>query len=368
MDKHQNVPPETRDWITNKFLPVVTKETDKSGYLVTPYVNVFRHDVEEGNHEFLTIPRFSNGYATVQNRPGIVFETHMLKPYKDRVLGTKAMLTSIIKLFNENADKILKMNRDADEYVIEHYAKENNAYPLTLELTDKADTVNFKGFKHSYYESSISGSKIIKYSGEKYDIRIPYFNHTKVKDSVYVPEEYLIPQEWKELVDIMKLHGIKVETLDHSQKFRVEKYKFKNVSFPKWPYESRFLPKYDYDVIEKTVKVPEGIYVVKTSQRTLPVILHLLEPLGPDSFVKWGFFNAIFEQKEYFSDYSMEPIAAKMMKENPELKEEFEQKLKTNEKFRKNPRARLDFFYQRSPYSDEELNMYPVMKVVRKND
>ena len=42
---------------------------------------------------------------------------------------------------------------------------------------------------------------------------------------------------------------------------------------------------------------------------------HLLEPQGPDSFVAWGFFDAIFEQKEYGEDYVVEKLARDMLDE-----------------------------------------------------
>jgi hypothetical protein len=88
-----------------------------------------------------------------------------------------------------------------------------------------------------------------------------------------------------------------------------------------------------------------------------------LEPKSADSFVQWGFMNQIFEQKEYYEDYVMEKLAEEMLKNNPELKKEFEEKLKTDEAFRNNPRARLDFFYERSPYPDKQLNVYPIMRI-----
>jgi hypothetical protein len=65
------------------------------------------------------------------------------------------------------------------------------------------------------------------------------------------------------------------------------------------------------------------------NQRTARVIAHILEPKAPDSYLYWGFFDAIFEQKEYAESYVMESLARKMLAEDPELKKEFEQ-MKTN--------------------------------------
>ena len=45
------------------------------------------------------------------------------------------------------------------------------------------------------------------------------------------------------------------------------------------------------------------------------------------------------------------------------LKREFEERLQSDESFAKNPGARLNFFYRRSPYWDAALNVYPVARL-----
>ena len=153
--------------------------------------------------------------------------------------------------------------------------------------------------------------------------------------------------------------------MQNDSKVIVERYKFKNVKFPQRSFEGRFIPQFEYDSFVDTVEVKRGDYLVPTAQKTLPVIAYLLEPLSPDSFVKWGFMNGIFEQKEYFEEYSMEPIAEKMAEENPKLKQEFMKKVDSDDKFKENPRKRLSFFYERSPYFDKQLNVYPIMRVIK---
>jgi len=94
------------------------------------------------------------------------------------------------------------------------------------------------------------------------------------------------------------------------------------------------------------------------------VIVNLLEPEAPDSFVNWGFFNAFFERKEYAEAYVMEPYAKQMMKEDSSLRNEFYKKLNEDESFRNNGGERLDFFYKRSPFYDRGENVYPILRMV----
>ena len=52
-----------------------------------------------------------------------------------------------------------------------------------------------------------------------------------------------------------------------------------------------------------------------------------------------------------------------MLKRDESLRREFAERLRTDESFAANPRARLRFFFERSPYMDSDLNLYPVARV-----
>ena len=364
IEKNGDVPPLTRDWIRNNYIPKMEKETEASGFKILPYVGFKDGDLRKGLVDWVSGPRFSHGYSAIQNRPGLLIETHMLKPYKERVFATKAVIMSTMNVVAQENKKLVELNKTADKYTIDTFAAGKKAFPLTFQMDDKTSQKIYRGIESDQIDSWITGKKIIHYTGEPFDLEVPFFDEAVTKDSVFAPKGYLIPAEFANIVEILKLHGIKVESIKKEKSFSVEKYKFKNVKFGFLPFEGRFQPHYEFDKSKETVTVPAGTFYVSVNQRTLGVILHLLEPLGPDSFMKWGFFNTIFEQKEYFEDYSMEPIARKMAKENSQLKEEFLKKVESDEKLKNSVRQRLDFFYQRSPYADKELNVYPILRVL----
>ena len=99
-------------------------------------------------------------------------------------------------------------------------------------------------------------------------------------------------------------------------------------------------------------------------QRAARVAAHLLEPGSPDALVSWGFFDTIFEQKEYAEEYVMERIGAGMLRDNAKLKKEFEEKVSSDSAFAASPHARLRWLYNRSPWADPLLNIYPVGRIV----
>lgn len=359
-----DVPPATRKLVKEELLPYFEKGVEEAGYLIAPYVSFVDKDYKNGISDWIGGPRYSNSYAGVQNRIGVLIETHMLKPYKDRVFGTKAMLESVIDYASKNHNKLIECSALADKYVVDKYYYEKQAFPIKYITSKNGTPFIYKGIKYELYDSKISGSKIKRFTGEKYDLEIPYYSEAMVSDSVYLPEAYIIPKEWSNLIEILELHGIKSERLSEQREIKVEKYKFKNVKFSSWPYESRMMPSFNYDILPQTLTVNKGDYWVSCNQTNIGMIAYLLEPKSDDSFVKWGSMNIIFEKKEYFEDYSMEPIAKKMYDNNEELRNEFLTKLESDSTFAKNPKERLNFFYERSPYYDNKLNYYPILRVL----
>lgn len=368
IEKFQNIYSGTAYWIKNNFIPYLEDRVNNTGFKVTKYIALrnWSAGLDSGIVNWAATPRFSNGYAAVQNRPALLIETHMLKPYKDRVFATEAMIESAIKYINEHPNELLKLNADADSSSMKEFHTDEKYLPVSFYTTNKHKEILFKGIQYRKDSSWVSGAKKIVYTGKKTDMNVSYYYDVRVRDSVSVPVAYLIPKEWGEwdnIIERIKMHGIKVEELLEDNLMEVTRYRFKNVNFASSSYEGHQRVDCDYDTLHETLMIPRGTYIINTNQRTIRVIANLLEPKSEDSFLRWGFFNSIFEQKEYFESYVMEKIALEMMKADPKLKQEFEKKLSGDKEFRNNPYARLNFFYERSPYYDKEKNMYPVMRV-----
>ena len=165
------------------------------------------------------------------------------------------------------------------------------------------------------------------------------------------------------MIGVVQAHGIRCERLLEPLTAEFESYRFEDVTFRKQPYEGRLLPKYTTRPVTQRRTLPAGSVVVPLDQSTAKVAIHLLEPEAPDSLVAWGFFNAIFEQKEYAEHYVLEELARKMLADDPELRERFESRIHEDRDFAADPWARLYFFYRRSPYWDERMNAYPVVRM-----
>lgn len=363
VEKYQNISNQISDLLRSRFVPYLISNVEKKGFKIFDYVALKHWDkgLDSGLVDWVTPPRLSTGYFALQNRPALLVETHMLKPYKNRVFSTKAVLETTLEFVFKNSSELVELNYQVDELTIIDYYGNNKYLPVKFKSTDKYDEVDFQGVEYYKEFSNISGAEKIVYTDKPKTFKVKFYRYHQVIDSVKVPSYYVIPVEYFDLVKRLQLHGVRFSTFQTDTLVRVKRYKFDNVKFAERPYESRFIPTFMIEEFYENVKLPRGTIIVPTNQRTLRILVNLLEPKSDDSFVKWGFMNSIFEQKEYFESYVMEKIADDMLKNDKSLKEEFEARLKTDESFRNSPYQRLNFFYKKSPYWDKNLNVYPIM-------
>lgn len=352
--------PSVLQW-TRAMQTAVLPQMVQDGYLVAPYfddVNLAHPETTVSVSDFG--PRYSTGYLTAQNRPAMLVETHMLKPYKHRVETTYQINYRTIAYVGANSAALKAANREADQ--AETQTKAGEPFVLSAKTTEATRPYTFLGYKYTPFQSEITGSMVQAWKPE------PVNTPTTLRDQ-YAPDvtraapaAYALPPQWKEVIARLDLHGLTYTRLKHPLTARFATYRFENVSFPAAPFESRFTPTFTSVVLSEDRTLPVGTVVVPTAQVGAKLLLHLLEPDAPDSLVHWGLFNTIFEPKEYFEEYSMEPIARKMLEADPKLKAEFDERSK-DPKFAQSPRARLEFFYTRSPYYDVRLNKYPVVRL-----
>jgi len=194
---------------------------------------------------------------------------------------------------------------------------------------------------------------------------VPMYKELRVKSEVVPPLSYIVPAQWADVIDVLQVHGVKLQRTTAPATIEVESYRFHDVKWPGGSFEGRQMPSYRSELVRISRTFPPGSVVVPVGQTLSRLVINLLEPDAPDSFVRWGFFNATFEQKEYAENYILEKLAREMLANEAKLKEEFDRKIANDPAFAGSARERLMFFYRRSPYWDpSNMNLYPVGRIV----
>lgn len=356
-------------WQEQTYLPFIEKEMHKAGFPIFPYVS-FRqwHDPRSGLVSGVAGPMFSQGYTALRNCPGLLIETHMLKPYKMRVESTRKMIEATLELLNKQSEELSKLISEANDYTASDDFREK-PFPLKFEVNMLDSTmVSFDGFAYDITKSALTGGDLFTYDNTNaVTFKLPLFNHTKISNEVKLPEAYVIPPEWTEIIRRLQLHGVRMTKLEKETYLDVETYFFNSVTWQKSPYEGRHrVAQAQFETRLKTMPFAEGSALVPMDQPLAPLIAQMLEPRGNGSFLEWGFFNVIFEQKEYAESYVMEPLASKMCDSIPGLKEAFEAKKAENADFAANDWAQLNWFYSQTPWWDSHYMVYPVARIMKK--
>jgi len=356
-----NMEPSQTAWLKTQYLDPLKSEMEKKSFLMFRYVS-FRnwHNPKSGISAWVSSPALSQGYTAIKNRAGLLLETHMLKPYKVRVESTYAAILSSMELIGKSASSLKFINREADKYTASESFRKK-PYAVNYKASDEVRKVEFLGVEYVKDSSELTGGTWYNYSGPEKTMEINFYDDMQAVEFVQIPRAYIIPPEWTDLIERLDIHGINYVRLDKAELFDVTMLYLNNVTFAERPYEGAFRVRdFDVDSITGSYEFPKHSVVVHTDTKYAKVIAHLIDPTAPSSLLRWGYFNAIFEQKEYAENYVMEVMAPEMIAKNPDLLTEFKQYLDKNPEVKGNQGLMLSWFYQRTAYWDKQKDLYPI--------
>ena len=354
--------PLVSEFMTDKVLPKLYTEMEKKGWEMVPYVNT-RGLPETGIYGFFDSPRYSSGYAALHHTISFMPETHMLKPYKDRVLSTYAFLQVGADFMVKNGKELSKIRKD-----VKNRLKNQTTFPLTYTVDTKTnDSILFKGYTAGYKKSEVSGLDRLYYDRSKpWEKMIPYYNHYAPVLSIQKPAGYIIPQAYERILHLMQINGVVIERLEKDTIIKVEMYRIDKFETSKTAYEGHYNhSQTEVSVFNTNKQFFKGDFLILTNQAANKYIIETLEPQATDSWFNWNFFDGILAQKEYFSDYVFEDLAADILLKNPELKAKLEDKKSKDPQLAKDARGQLDFVYKNSPYYEPTHMVYPVARLIR---
>ncbi len=353
----------------DSLIPGVYESLRKRNIEPCPYVYHFSSTPDSGWVEFFDSPRFSSGYASLHHCMAILSETHMLKPFKQRVEYTLAFLEEMINYCNRHNKAIISTR----ETQLIHEMVSAKPIGITWEVDSSVyRRIPFKGYEPQHITSNVSGEPRLFYSKKRpYERDVKFFDNFKSVVKIKAPRMYLVPLAYSKLIEELKLNRILPDTflslvITNDTLIFVEVYHIDSFKTMIKPYEGHYLH-YQTAVSSefKKVFIPGGTYLMLKiyRQESEKFLVNTLEPSAPDSYFNWNFFDGILQQKEGYSDYVFEDVAADILKKQPALREEFLEKKKKDAAFAASPQAQLDWVYKHSVYYEGTVNLYPVYRV-----
>ena len=351
------------DYMNKEFEPALYTLMKEKGYDLVPYVNSFDDTPENGWPEYWDSPRYSSGYATLWHSFAFVPETHMLKSYEQRVQSTYALMQCFIEFTSKNSEK-LKQLRDQTKQSVKAQAE----FPISWQL-DRSQwkEITYKGYESGYKLSDVSGLPRLFYDRTKpFEKRVKIFNYFPPKTFIKKPVAYIIPQGWWKVIDLLKLNRVEMQQLKKDTAMEVEVYHIDDYKSSPRQYEMHHLNgDVKISATKQKINFRRGDWYILMNQVANRFLIETLEPQAQDSYFAWNFFDAVLGQKEGFSDYAFDEIAADYLKKHPDLQLKLEQKRNMDTSFAKNWREQLNFVYESSPYFEPDYLRYPIFRVVK---
>lgn len=341
-------------WLDGVYRPAVTDALTRAGHTPGLYVNALdNRDPLKGILLGADTPRFSTGYGDHARIPTILVETHSLKPYRQRVLGTYVLLEASLKVAAAHAAS-LSAAIDGD--------RKSRPESITLSwkpVEQPIKTVSFKGIAHELYRSPISGRDEIRWLGRPVTQQMPLFGEQPDRVN-RLPTAWWVPASAPEVIARLKLHGIAMERIDAPATVELDMVRLVEPKLGGATEGRVRLSAAEYRHETRREVMPAGSVRVPAAQPLGLLAAAMLEAESDDGFLAWNFFPGILQRTEYMEGYAVEPMAAAMLTRDPALKAAFEQRLTQDAAFAADPEARLRWFYERSPYFDARYLLYPV--------
>ncbi len=346
------------EYASRSLIPDLYKGMKDSGFEMIPYVNSIEESPDAGITGFLETPRYSTGYVALHNTIGFMPETHMLKPFSQRVESTYHFMLNVIKIVQRDAKQIVENKKLADGKV-----KNQTKFSLNWSLEkDSFSLISFKGFEAKSKMSGVSGQSRLYYDrGSPYEKEIKLWDKYIPSLTVNKPVAYIIPQAWDKVVSLLALNGVEMKRLSADTNIDLEMYYISDYKSVKNPFEGHYIhSQVKLEPRQQKVKFYSGDYVVYTNQKQNRYIVETLEPQGVDSFFTWNFFDSVLGQKEHYSAYVFEDEATEILKKDPVLARKFNAEKLKDAELARNAEAQLDWLYKNSKYYEKTHLRYPV--------
>ena len=346
----------TADWLEQRFGPFVAKALTNAGHLPIIYPSPIdtRHP-EKGIRYSPEGPRYSTGYGDFIGMPTVLVENHMLKPYRQRALGTYVLLEAALKIAAEDAGRI-SAAKTAD--------RASRPAELLTRWKPAAEPIGwiekFKGVAFDTYVSPASGREEQRWLGRPVTFRMPIVGQTPT-ESVRLPSAWWIPPAQTEVIDRLRLHGIRLETIQTSRRLKVDHVRLVDPEISQ-PVEGRYPIRAKFEHYHANEVMPAGSVRVPADQPLGLLAAALLEPESQDSFLAWGFFPEMLAPAPNTDAFVLAALGEHLLATDPALKRRFDEKLHDEPAFAADPDARLAWLYAEAGPGHPYSLRYPIAR------
>jgi hypothetical protein len=349
--------PSMRELTYGRCIPFLSEKLKKKKWDLFPYVELKGETPDAGIYSFNDLPRYAMGYTGLFDVMSFTVETHMLKPFPERVQSTYDFIDVLISFLSENSQSLEMARKEAAAY-----RQQQKTFAFEYNLTEKKDSIWFRGYRHSFPKSPISGLPRLKYHPDSlYERWIPHYRTYEAKKEIAIPDFFIVGGQCRKLIEKLQANGVAYTTISRDTNMLLMEERILSYESLSKPYEGHFYhqkvtPSYE----NKRINLKKGDLMIPTDQNARIFLLSVLVAEAEDSYFRWNEFDSYLQQKEHFSAYVFEEKALDLLENNDPLREQLEIERSRNQEFKNSHNKQLEFIYEHSPYFEKSYSALPV--------
>jgi hypothetical protein len=274
----------TRD----RLLPQVRRRMQERHRQSTFWYGNFRNQhpdsLAQGWETYDGRPRFGTNWMGLRRRVAILSEGYSNADFRTRVAATYNFVREVIALAGEQVE-LIKQVVDAsdrlrpDSVAVRSILAAPSVQPVVAEVTRDLG-------------QGASGFAPRQRTGVYRTIRMPVYDRFAARRKEAVPAAYLIPARLKEVVELLRRHGIAVDVSSRPWRTTVQVFTMDSISVDD-PFEGHRTVQleggWNNHTIDTTASA--GWYIVSTDQPLGTLAAYLLEPASEDGVVTWNLLD-----------------------------------------------------------------------------
>jgi hypothetical protein len=275
--------------LRDRLLPAITRAVkEKHGWDMYHFGDVrpARGGMEPGWYTFDHRARFSNNYAGLRNRLGILGEAFAYATFEERTRVSLWFVEEIVHFSHAHATEMARTAAAADrlpligEPLAVRAGFRRSVEPVTILMGEVEEELN-----------PYSGRMMLRRTGVQIPQEMDEFVSFQATETEIVPPVYYLPPDLVDLRMRLGAHGAETLVLAEARTVEVEEFVVDSLATSTREYQGRFEQEVLGSYRSATRTLEPGTVAVPMDQPLARVIFALLEPRSDDGFVAWGFLS-----------------------------------------------------------------------------
>lgn len=284
---HPNTPASLVEYLRERWLPeVASRVKTKHGWDFYLFGDARR--LPEGGQAWATFdhrPRFSNNYAGLRNRLGILGESYAYATFEERVKASLWLVEEILDFAHQNAGTVRRLVEEADGESVVGRELAVRAVP------HRAGDVTILMGEVEEERNPYTGAVMLR----RRDVRTPTvmadMGTFRASETAIAPEAYYVLPQAGAAVERLEAHGVSVVRYAEARTVDAERFVLDSTTVAEREFQGhRERTVWGHWVADR-VELPEGTAFVSVDQPLGRLAFTLLEPRSDDGFTAWGFLD-----------------------------------------------------------------------------